>query len=83
MIALVALVYGQDTSDKIKEGAKKGVDSTVDGAKKVGSATADGYDATKKKLNEKSVAELGDDAVEGSKNVWTKTKDSVSSLFQN
>lgn len=104
VVAFVALVYGQeapvtpeiDTGDKIKEGAKKALDATVDGAKKVGSTIADGasagYESTKNYLNNKTVADIGDDVVkgakavgtgvvEGSKSIWSKTKDTVSGWF--
>jgi hypothetical protein len=97
VLACSALIYAQEapvtpesetgTGTQIKDGAKKALDVTVEGAKVVGTKIADGasagYDATKNYLSNKTVADIGSDigkgakavgtgVVEGSKSVWEK-----------
>jgi hypothetical protein len=78
-LACSALIYAQeapvtpesDTGTQIKDGAKKALDATVEGAKVVGTKIADGasasYDATKNYFNNKTVGDIGSDIGKGAK----------------
>jgi hypothetical protein len=94
VLAFTALIYAQeapvtpesDTGTQIKEGAKKALDATVDGAKVVGTKIADGaaagYGATKDYLNNKTVSDIGDDVAKGAKAVGTGIVEGSKSAWQ-
>lgn len=96
VLAFSALIYAQEapvtpdtdvsTGTQIKEGAKKALDATVDGAKVVGTKIADGavagYDATKNYLNNKTVGDIGDDVAKGAKAVGTGIAEGSKSVWE-